>query len=90
MFFQVLTGPEGSLGGGWVVETTLTGSHRIDDDLAGEAIGLATYLFSSHYGLFTFAPLLLVSIFGFPILWTKNRAIAISSVLLFFIFYHHT
>jgi len=84
--YQVLTGPEGSLGGGWMVETTLTGRHRINDDLAGAAIGLANYSFSSHYGLFTFAPLLLVSIFGFPILWTKNRAIAISSVLLFSFF----
>ena len=85
--FQVLTGPEGSLGGGWLAnEVLLEGSHRVDEDLAGEAIGLANYLFSSHYGLFTFAPLLLVSIFGFPILWTKNRAIAISSVLLFSFF----
>jgi len=84
--YQVLTGPEGSLGGGWLVNELLKGGHRVDDDLAGVANGLANYLFSSHYGLFTFAPLLLVSIFGFPILWNKNRAIAISSVLLFSFF----
>jgi len=84
--FQLLTGPEGTLGGGVTGEIVTSGSYRLDDDLAGVANGLANYLFSSHYGFFTFAPLLLVSIFGFPILWNKNRAIAISSVLLFSFF----
>jgi len=48
--------------------------------------GLANYLFGQSYGMFVFSPLILLAIFGIPILWKQNRTLALTFILTFIVF----
>jgi len=71
----------GSYGG--IVENRLDTYSSSGERLNLLAHGLMNYLFGQSYGLFVFSPILLFSIFGFPLFWKYNKSIALTFIIVF-------